>query len=284
MTNNTEGLTPSLRPFLGVGWGRALPASFGFQNGFYSDGVNDVFDKSIINGAKMPKSLTFECWLDQRGIDNTTHKGVLLQLRTAGSPNNVLVIYYSPNAAGSLLFFQHMGNNVSLDGFQQTIKTGGMPDLVNHLLVSCDIRPSGSVTGYTAYISFYLNGVLSYSGSNAWNNTYGGEGIDLDILRPFSTNIFGGADEVRLYNRVIYPYEVTMLYNSGLGNNPIDTEYLMFWYRFEQFEDFDFSDLQDGSNVVKGIRDMSGNGRHIRAANMDTDPLSPGYALKPFGV
>lgn len=284
MTNNTEGLTPSLRPFLGVGWGRALPASFGFQNGFYSDGVNDIFDKSILAGATMPKSFTFECWLDQRGIDNTTHKGFLLSLRTLGSPSNVVDIRQEPNAAGSLLLFRHMGNLVGLNGFQNTLKSGGMPDSVNHLVVSCDIRPSGSVTGYTAYVSFYLNGVLNYSGSNAWNNTYGGQGLDLDILRPFSTNIFGGADEVRFYNRAVLPYEVPLLYNSGLGNNPVDTEHLMFWYRFEEFEDFDFSDMQDGSGITKGIRDMSGNGRHIRAANMDTDPLSPNYVLKPFGV
>lgn len=284
MTNNTEGLTPSLRPFLGVGWGRALPAGFGFQNGFYSDGVNDVFDKSIINGAKMPKSFTFECWLDQRGITNTAHKGNLFQIRTTGSPELVTRIFHSPNASGSLFLFHHMSNNAGLNGFQMPLRTGGMPDLVNHILVSCDVRPSDSVTGYTAFITFYLNGVMVANNSYPWNNTYGGEGLDVDNLRPFSANIFGGADEVRLYSRVIYPYEVSMLYNSGLGNNPVDTEHLMFWYKFEQFEDFDFSDLQDGSNIVKGIRDMSGNGRHIRAANMDTDPLSPGYVLKPFGI
>ena len=61
-----------------------------------------------------------------------------------------------------------------------------------------------------------------------------------------------------------------------------ETENLMVWYKFEKFENLDFSSFQDNSDIRLGIRDLSGKNRHAFPVNMDINPASPTYVIKPF--
>ena len=69
-------------------------------------------------------------------------------------------------------------------------------------------------------------------------------------------------DEFRLYNRAISDVEIVTNYNNGVGYNASITEDLLFWYKFEKYENLDFSVLQDGSDLITGIRDISGKNNH----------------------
>lgn len=91
-----------------------------------------------------------------------------------------------------------------------------------------------------------------------------------------------GLDEFRLYNKIISHDQFLSNYNNGIGNNPFETEDLMVWYKFEQFENLDFSVLQDGSDIRLGLKDFSGKANHAQPFNMITDSTSDSYVLKPF--
>jgi len=61
MTNNSDGLSPTLRPQLGVGWNRALPTPFGFDNGFEGNGSGYFVIPRLI-GTMVPNDVTFEVY------------------------------------------------------------------------------------------------------------------------------------------------------------------------------------------------------------------------------
>jgi len=92
----------------------------------------------------------------------------------------------------------------------------------------------------------------------------------------------GKWDEFRMYKRCLTKAEAARHWNNGRGDNPSNTEDLVFWFRFQEFEMLDFSVTQDGSDLRLGIRDYSGNKNHAFPIGMDTNPNSPGYVLKPF--
>lgn len=89
-------------------------------------------------------------------------------------------------------------------------------------------------------------------------------------------------DEIRYYTKALRADEVALNYNAGIGANPCVTEYLLFWYQFESFENLDFSALQDGTDMRIGVRDMSNQNNHALPVGMDTNPASPTYSIKPF--
>ncbi len=77
--------------------------------------------------------------------------------------------------------------------------------------------------------------------------------------------------------------EAAINFNSGTGNNPSETEHLVCWFQFEEFETLDFSSEQNDSNMQLGIRDMSGNNNHLLpVGGIITDANAPGYVLQRF--
>ena len=136
------------------------------------------------------------------------------------------------------------------------------------------------------YSQIFLNGKLSSDGIDALAYPFNMERVLLFAKSgTISTQYqywYCPTDEVRIYNKVLRADEVSLNYNNGLGANPCTTEFLIGWYQFEQFENLDFSPLQDGSNVRIGIRDKSGNNNHAQTNLLDTNPNSETYVIKPF--
>lgn len=69
--------------------------------------------------------------------------------------------------------------------------------------------------------------------------------------------------EYRLYSRTTALNEIVYESNNGIFNEPLSTLGLECWYKFDAAELLDFSDALDGSDMRVGIRDFSGNSRHL---------------------
>lgn len=261
MTNNSEGLSPTLRPQLGVGWNRALPAPFQFNNGIFPDGVNDYLQIPSLNGKTfqsiMPLSIEF--W----GRGQPSGNKDLLQLIFTDSTyytwwRNGNGKWYLPNPGGGPQ--PELGNYEPPDSrwqialsLEEDWNTGN--GYRNGLHVA---RANSQVLTAEKIIS----SAVIFKGNHSYWNYH--------------------IDEFRIYKGGISADEVGLNWNDGVGNNPAKTEGLVAWYKFEEFENLDFSDLQDNSDIRLGIRDLSGNNNHAVPVNMDTDPNSPNYVLKPF--
>ena len=268
MTNNSDGLSPTLRPQLGVGWNRALPAPFGFDNGVQGDGVNDYLRVDSLIGLTVPNKITIEFWAYS---ENTIRNG----------------------------FF-----TLSFNGLDtETIGAGLQSNFVNDFYVKGDGVLAGTNPGYNSQtknhfvyvLDFIAKVVVLYCNNIAVTSLNWGAGTtyttfnkirllsitDSNINNPFT---FSKTKKThfRLYNRALTTTEIALNYNNGVGENPCVTENLLFWYKFDQFETLDFSALQDGSDMRLGIRDLSNNNRHAQPINMDTNPASPTYVIKPF--
>lgn len=259
MVNTSEGLTPTLRPALGVGWNRALPAPFGFENAFKGDDVNDHFTCPRMSGATFPMaSGTLEFWLKYDG---------------AGSSFDAL--FYMGQLAGGTDYFSLRISALHGLAFNFTGGTPASPPTLSvgqkyHMVLvwsgtSCRIYVNGVQTGVISPISNLATTIGTFYVGRSGN----------DYSRSY-------IDEVRLYTRALALSDITVSYNNGFGNNPPVTEFLMAWYQFNQFEMLDFSAALDGSVLATGVRDASGNNYHLRAFNMDTNPVSANYVLKPF--
>ena len=261
MNSNSDGLSPSLRPLLGVGWNRALPAPFGFDNGFYPDGVNDYFELRLPSGYSTPSSFCIEFYM---------------KFSTSGSTSGVLG--YSDTSVSNFFGIRISSNSLCIE------KNGGVTTLfalspgLRHIVVN---YRSGAV-------DFYLDGIFMGSSNSA--NVIGHTSVSLGSFKlgwsRFNASsgfyLANPIDEFRFYNRNLTQSEVLLNYNGGVGNNPCLTEILDFWYKFEKFETLDFSQLQDNSDLRNGVRDFSGKNSHAQPVNMDTNPASPNYVLKPF--
>jgi hypothetical protein len=263
MTNNSDGLSPTLRPQLGVGFNRALPASFGFDKGLFPDGVDDYLVTK--NGGILPLVGAFEFW-----AINSTGRFSFKFVNSNTSESFGINIY--PNNGGATI----LGN---LNGFLSNPSTA-IASLscigLGHFVVNYDFR------GGEINFSQYQNGVLILS------NIFGTatlEQSDYTAIQIGSTDLgtFNfPIDELRFYNKMLSQSEIILNYNNGVGNNPCVTEFLKLWYKFEKFENLDFSQLQDNSDIILGLKDLSGNNNHAQPINMDTDPLSIDYVIKPF--
>lgn len=265
MTNNSDGLSPTLRPQLGIGWNRALPAPFGFDNGLNPDGVNDSLIIPGFAGIVMPQFWTLEYWAitTSTTTENSRFCGIF------GTSPNFQSIFDTTLLSGRINW-----NMACYNASVNPAFSGAPLNQKNHI-----------VWAYNGtQLLVYLNGTLQ----NAMTVTslfpttigtfrfgLGGNGFPF----PFSNIHF---DEVRLYSKVLTQQQISLNYNNGVGNNPDETEFLMLWLKFEQFETLDFSASQDGSDLRLGIRDLSNNNRHAQPINMDTNPASPTYVLKPF--
>ncbi len=288
MTNNSDGLTPTVRPQLGVGFGRVLPAPFGFDDCFGRDVGNGYFSIPNLIGKLIPDEVSFEVYFKNSAIQNNFFQigGALNELDgfNMGSSNNNSMSLGTGAGSG----YGYGGLNMLVDG-----------SIVQHVLGTWSRNIDGAgkgaiykdggtgghpLTGLTAPI----NGRTSAIGSD------GKCGEPIMISRAvfgigaygYNPNTYlstGKWDEFRMYRKCLTASDALLNWNAGIGNNPSNTEHLVFWYKFQSFEMLDFSELQDGSDIRLGMRDHSGNNNHAQpTGGLDTDPLSSGYVLKPF--
>jgi|GEM_PF-2792314 len=265
MQANSDGLSPSLRPFLGIGWNRALRAPFGFGNGIVPDGSNDYLLIPGLVGQTWPIEGTIELWVSvqsargQRELEITFNDGRKLRL-TASQPIPLLEVTGSaqPYAAAPNGIYNY-GSKYHCAYMWDATKTYAWGNAVmpNTIL-------GNATSGINANINLVITGAALCG--------------QVDGFLCSTSKL----DEVRFYNRKLTIDELVLNDNSGIGNNPSDTENLFGWYTFEQFETLDFSALQDNSDLRLGVRDMSGHNHHAQAKNMDTNGASGGYVLKPF--
>lgn len=267
MQANTNGLSPSLRPLLGVGWNRALPAPFGFDSGIFPDGVNDYLTIPRLIGQAVPNQITVEYWTKYPNPINNTSAivtirafgGRRIMVSRADAPLNVLTTIGSSGI-----------------GRSYTLPSGTRKDAVAY---SMDL-PTGACSFFTPnnpVINFTESALTTIVGLTFEAFLFFGAQIG-DFV---ASNGNAAIDEFRVYKNLITDDQFKLNYNSGVGNNPFATESLIVWYKFEQFEMLDFSALQDGSDMRLGIRDLSGNNNHAQQFNMVTTP-GPGYVLNPF--
>lgn len=273
MNSNSDGLSPTLRPQLGVGWNRALPGAFGFDKGIFPDGTNDVLRvPSLERGIEIPNFFSIEYWIDST---NYFLSGIRQFFSLYDFVNTRFLS--ADNFSGRL---QLNANGAS--GYCSTANNVLPPNAKAHVVYTFNRVTGGSV--------IYLNGVVaSTAGSGGVPNT----SLQFKPTRftLFAQNLTSSSynqyfacsvDELRFYDILLPHDQIVLNYNSGIGNNPATTENLFAWYQFQQFENLDFSILQDNSDIRLGIRDMSGNNNHAQPINMDTNPSSPTFVLKPF--
>jgi hypothetical protein len=263
MQANSDGLSPSLRPFLGIGWNRALPAPFGFGNGLVPDGSNDYLKIPGLVGKTWPLEGCIEFWCSVQG--SRAQREVEIQFNDG---SNLRITAYA----------------TSFPVIQSAARMPGS-----------SAGPNGIYSYSTKYhYCFMWDSSKLYAWGNAvlpnvFTSTSITSNINLQIVGASIAGQVDGTlcttsmlDEVRFYNRKLLLDELVLNDNNGVGNNPSTTENLFAWYAFENFETLDFSALQDGSDLRIGIRDYSGQNNHAQQFNMNTNPLSPTYSLQPF--
>lgn len=266
MISNSDGLSPSLRPQLGVGWNRALPAPFGFDNGIFPDGVNDYL--TTRDNLNIPLSatsvFTVEFWMDFDII--------------SGYRPVVNLIYADTNRVrfGVTADQFRIDKTPAFTPARNAIANNRATALTKCHVVLSMFGNSAKIwlNGIQSTITYQLTGAFMYDGIIIRRIEVIGEPGGGFTGRP--------VDEVRMYNRALTQSEIDLNYNAGMGANPCVTEFLEAWYQFQVFENLDFSEFQDGSDIRLGLRDMSGKNRHVQPMNIDTNPASPGYVLKPF--
>jgi hypothetical protein len=267
MNNNSDGLSPSLRPLLGVGWNRALPAPFGFDRGIFGDGVNDYLHIPL-NRLALPTSFAVEFWYNADAT--TTQKGLLLMNDDINALKTRVDLRFNANA----LFGIDNGNgsgqtfNVNANAYN----TGRHYCLINF----------NSLLSQSFLVDIYVDNYPVSSGTASIPGAFATILDSISLLRGRAGYLSYGLDEFRIYSKTLTVAQKLLNYNDAVGNNPCETEFLMMWYKFQEFEMLDFSIAQDGSDIRLGIRDLSGRNRHAQAMNMDTNPASPNYVLKPF--
>lgn len=272
MTNNSDGLSPTLRPQLGKAFGRALPAPFQFANGIKFDGVNDLLvGTPVARGLTLGTNdeLAVECWVN-------------------------------PSVGSSNAHFLYLQNESSeyVSGFKGGIRAaiGGATVNLSNIFTLTGTRNHfassySKVNGGYCWINGIQNGTfasgysvklnnISYFCVGAADDTYGRIPVGNFVYRCNRL-----IDELRIYDRAMSFDEARINYNSGIGENPSKTEGLWGWWNFEEAEDPALlfpGGLPGGWPAgAYGIRDKSGNGRHLYQLNMGNDSTLSG-AIQTF--
>jgi len=265
-----NGLNPKIRGPKGVGFGRALPAPFGFDNGVNFNGQsNPHFAIPHLVGQNVLSALAIEYWFNYRGAESYLDGVFSISGSTGGES-------WLCQQSGSMYFVTISGGG----NYAGEINASMFRPSKNHIVFNID-----NVKGATVSLNY-----SDPSGLREIPYMIGPGYLPTGVITFF--NFFGvpsqGApgsqfyDEFRLYKSVLPTDQIIQNYNNGVGNNPSITENLLAWFIFEKFEMLDFSADQDGSNMQMGIRDMSGNNNHALPVNIITDPSNASYALKPF--
>ena len=265
-----NGLNPKIRGPKGIGFGRALPAPFGFGNGIKPDGNNDYMTVPSLVGSAFPQKATIEFW-SYKDATNSNSAYVFSIVDTSGNRINA-------NLSGTSRQQRADSNAVAAYNYFWPSSDDG---LKTHMAIVTDTNDTDgtNVGSYTFYVdSMQVYKVYGINSSMPIN-------IETFFLFKYSGGGFNSnypMDEFRFYKTALRPDQVLLNYNSRIGANPCETENLLVWYQFEKFETLDFSILQDGSDMRLGMRDMSGKNNHGEPFNMDTNPSSPTYVLSQF--
>ncbi|PJJ79974.1 LamG-like jellyroll fold domain-containing protein [Mucilaginibacter auburnensis] len=262
---NRNGLNHKVRGVKGVGWNRALPAAFGFGNGIKPDGINDYMDVPRLVNYVLPDKLTIELWLYK---DITINNGYIFSIY---DDLKDATLNFNTNGSARLLRFDSQSGGLVGQSYWPESEDG----LKAHCVWCID-----KVENYS---KFYLNGYLMSTMSSI--AAYAPNYIkSINFFRYYTGTLNSNAlvDEFRIYSKVLREDQIVINYNSGVGNNPCVTEYLLLWYNFDKIESLDFSPLLDKSLIGNGVRDLSGNDNHARLFNMDVTPTSSSFVLKPF--
>jgi len=279
-----NGLNPKIKGLKGVGFGRPLPSPFGFGNGIQPntrDNEGNVSPYGYITfptliGQPVPTMWSIEFWIDLQAYP-TTFEGVMefvdnLNYNTANTESRL-----QAQPPGNT-FFQLLFNS---GGFETGLSSGAFVGQKNHFVFTIDTSKIGGISTVT------VNGSLSTRQTGnvtVYNFPYNGL---FELFNLFAFNKYGLVttltfDEFRMYNSILSDIEIETNYNNGIGNNPSITENLFTWFKFEKFENLDFSQLQDGSNIKLGMRDYSGKNNHGQSIGLITDSTNESYCLKPF--
>ena len=263
-----NGLNPKIRGPKGVGSGRALPAPFGFDNGIHPDGVDDYMSVPGLVDVPFPDKATVEFW---------AYKDVLAHGYCVSIWDNIT--NYAINATfdgPSRLQRFDTDAGLAINYNWPTIEDG----LKTHFVLVIDKSDLGGEGSITLYIDGSKFSTLTSVSSQLPTIINRFELLRYAPYSALNSNLT--IDEFRFYKTTLRADQVALNYNFRNGANPSETENLLTWYKFEKFETLDFSGLQDGSDIRLCIRDLSGKNNHAQPFNMDTDPVSPTYALKPF--
>lgn len=265
MHNYTEGNSPSLRAQLGVGWNRALPAPFSFQNGVKLDGVNDYFLIPSMVGKTIGSNggITIEFWMRDVNPIGTHLFGVRTDVNNAksfGLRASVLAI-----PAGSTVPYP--------SGF-----TNGINNVTKNYF--CVRLNNFNANGFEMFVNALPKVTYAMGATWTFPQTLTEFLIGLEVPTTFSQSPF---DELRIYDAIIGTDEISSNYNLGFGNNPAKTEKLLAWYKFEAAE-LD-SVLWPGGNPsgwssgVYGIRDLSGQNNHLMPVNQSNNSTLGGNII-----
>ncbi|MDB5286997.1 MAG: hypothetical protein JWR05_1946 [Mucilaginibacter sp.] len=256
-----NGLNPKIRGLKGVGFNRALPAPFGWENGIQGDGNNDYLLADLSSKTITSTTYTLEYWV--KPMSGTNSNWVISFVGNAGSYCGL----YCSNT--TMEIYENGGRVYNFD-------ISALYGTRIHVVLSVD---NGSYSvfingfAYRLNITRTTNSFFKYLTLCGAVQAYGG------AFGSYSNLLI---DEFRFYTEAVTQQDAFTNYNYGLGNNPCRTEYLDIWYQFEKFELLDFSSLQDGSDMRLGIRDMSGSKNHSQQFNMITDNSNANYVIKPF--
>lgn len=248
---STRGLNNIPASEKGVNFGKPRPAAFGFQNGYQGDGVNDYFEAAGVD-LENGRYQTYEFWVNIPATITT---------------NSAIVGFYTPIGQHVSI---HINTNKNLvcNTFGRSITASMLANGKNHVVITSTFGTTE--LPYSGWIMF-VNGVRVSANTNNLNSNdftnYNRVTIGRNQSVPSSIVLF---DEFRYYDRILTLDEIRLLYNSGYGNNPINLQNLMLWYRFNEFIS------------TNKMQDFSGSNFDLTGYNMDTNPSSPNYVLKPF--
>jgi hypothetical protein len=268
-----NGLNPKIKGPKGAGFGRALPSAFGFDNGIKPDGVDDYLQIPSLIGKAIPHFWTIEFWVYmdtpmpsfQGWIEIHDNSGSG-EMRLQGQPDSVNDDFQFIGSTGGIV--------MGLSSPGKCIRGAK-----NHIILTFDIDGSA--------INCILNGNISTKVSEPVSKVvdpYLGTFQLFNLFVLSSQGLYSNklVDEFRMYSEVLSNEDIVINYNQGIGGNPCKTENLFVWYKFEEFENLDFSTMQDGSDIRLGVRDLSMKNNHAQPFNMDTNPTSETYALQTF--
>jgi hypothetical protein len=262
---NRNGLNHKLRGFKGIGWNRALPPAFGFDKAIHPDGIDDYLTVPGIIGKPIPDQFTVEFWVKYPVVMGDF--GSIFRISAFGNKDILSSRNYQTDVQTVIASEGGSWNTTLPSDTRKTM-----------LCYTLDLA-SGTITLYQPS-TLPRTEIKSMLPSRM--------GLTFETFDFFRVGGFGiGAgsailDEFRVYKKNLSHETFKLNYNNGVGSNPWETENLLLWYKFEQFEMLDFSDLQDASDIKLGIRDLTGNHYHACPFNLDSNPSSPNYVLKTF--
>ncbi|MFI5159583.1 MAG: hypothetical protein ACHQF4_12000 [Sphingobacteriales bacterium] len=116
----------------------------------------------------------------------------------------------------------------------------------NHLVATIDLVNGIAKAHLNGNIQTPITSTCGYL-TTPYNSVF--QLFNLFTLTTQGVFASGLTDEFRIYSEVISDANITLGWNNGVGNNLAKTENLITWYKFEKFEELDFSPQQDGSNL-----------------------------------